>query len=179
MTTPTAFDHHHELMLFQALESGPETTQADLAAQVGVAVGTVNWYLKRWTAKGFVKIRRIGRWNWHYLLTSHGIAEKARLTASYLEVSLSLYRETRDSAKRLLGEVRAAGYGVVVILGEGELADICRLSCLELALAEADQAESERWPRMVVNGTKLSLEWPAPQADASAAGGAVSRAGAP
>ena len=33
----------HELQLLEALASDPETTQADLAARVGVAVGTVNW----------------------------------------------------------------------------------------------------------------------------------------
>ena len=53
----------HELQLLEALESSPETTQAELAAQVGVAVGTVNWQTKRWSKKGYVKVSRIGRWN--------------------------------------------------------------------------------------------------------------------
>jgi len=35
----------HELQLLEAIATTPETTQANLAAQVGVAVGTVNWYL--------------------------------------------------------------------------------------------------------------------------------------
>jgi len=46
------FDKQTELQLLEALAQEPETTQADLAAQAGVAVGTVNWYLKRWTDKG-------------------------------------------------------------------------------------------------------------------------------
>ena len=63
----------NELQLLEALEASPETTQAELAAQVGVAVGTVNWYLKRWSKKGYVKVSRMGRWNWHYLLTAEGL----------------------------------------------------------------------------------------------------------
>ncbi len=39
-------EKHHELELLEALEAQPETSQADLAVKVGVAVGTVNWYLK-------------------------------------------------------------------------------------------------------------------------------------
>ena len=46
----------NELQLLEALDGSPETTQAELAAQVGVAVGTVNWYLKRWSTKGYVKV---------------------------------------------------------------------------------------------------------------------------
>jgi hypothetical protein len=54
------FDRQTELQLLEALELEPETTQA------GVAVGMVNWYLKRWTAKGTIKVKRIGRWQWCY-----------------------------------------------------------------------------------------------------------------
>ena len=56
-----ASEKQRELELLEALEEEPETSQADLAVKVGVAVGTVNWYLKRWAAKGYVKIIRIGR----------------------------------------------------------------------------------------------------------------------
>ena len=62
------FDRYTELQLLEALEAEPETSQADLAAKVGVAVGTVNWYIKRWSAKGYIKVKRIGRWRWRYLL---------------------------------------------------------------------------------------------------------------
>src|SRR5215212_7026696 len=119
----------NELQLMEALESTPETTQADLAAQVGVAVGTVNWYLKRWSLKGYVKITRINRWKWSYLLTPDGMARKARLASEYVEASLSLYRRTRAEALRLLSEVRAAGINQVVIDGDSEIAEICRLTC--------------------------------------------------
>ena len=47
-----AFERYTKLQLLEALEADPETTQADLATRAGVAGGTVNWYLKRWSAKG-------------------------------------------------------------------------------------------------------------------------------
>jgi DNA-binding MarR family transcriptional regulator len=44
-----------ELGLLTEIERDPDITQAGLATKLGVAVGTVNWHLKRLTAKGYVK----------------------------------------------------------------------------------------------------------------------------
>jgi DNA-binding MarR family transcriptional regulator len=148
----------NELQLLEALESSPETTQADLAAQLGVAVGTVNWYLKRWSKKGYVKIRRIGRWKWSYLLTPEGISRKARLASEYVEASMSLYRRTRATARRLLGEVRAAGGNRVILLGDGEIAEIGRLTCLELGV-EIVSTGGDDIPILQVVNTQLTLLW--------------------
>jgi len=150
----------NELQLMEALASGAETTQADLAAQVGVAVGTVNWYLKRWSKKGYVKISRINRWRWSYLLTPEGIARKAYLATQYVEASLGLYRRTRAEALRLLTEARHRGYNQVVIDGEDEIAEICRLTCLEAGMATLPRHSENNLPVIKVVGTKLTLSWP-------------------
>jgi len=149
----------NELQLMEALESMPETTQADLAAQIGVAVGTVNWYLKRWSNKGYVKITRINRWKWSYLLTAEGLSRKARLASEYVEASLSLYRRTRAEARRLLTEVRAAGGNQIVIEGDSEIVEICRLTCLEMQMHKHDRTDGMT-PELRVDGTKLMLVWP-------------------
>ncbi|RIK40018.1 MAG: hypothetical protein DCC55_16365 [Chloroflexi bacterium] len=148
-----------EYELLEAIASSPVTTQADLAARVGVAVGTVNWYLKRWSRKGYIKIRRIGRWQWSYLLTPEGIARKARLAGEYIEASLSLYRRMRTEARQLLADVKAAGYNQVILAGEGEIADICRLTCLELEISVAT-AEHQQLPALCVEGVRLTVQFP-------------------
>lgn len=149
----------HELQLLEAIATTPETTQANLAAQAGVAVGTVNWYLKRWSKKGYVKIRRISRWQWSYLLTPEGIARKTRLAGEYVEASLNLYRRTRQQAKRILQEVHSAGYTQVCLIGEGEIVDICRLTCLEMGIAVVDSTPLT--PALIIEGTQISLLLPA------------------
>ena len=154
-----ASERQHKLELLEALEAEPETSQADLATQVGVAVGTVNWYLKRWAAKGYVKIKRIGRWRWHYLLTPEGMKEKARLAGEYLEASMSLYRRTRTEAKHLLQQVQEAGYDQVRLNGEGDIADIAALTSLELGMQVLRDSEDTSVPVLRVNGTTLELIW--------------------
>jgi DNA-binding MarR family transcriptional regulator len=153
------FDKQTELQLLEALAREPETTQADLAAQASVAVGTVNWYLKRWTAKGFVKVKKIGRWRWRYLLTPQGLAEKSVLAKKYVEASMRIYRGTRTEAKALLFQVREAGYESVVIDGEGDIVDICQLTCLELGL-NVVPAPAEDLPVLQVQAMSLTLAWP-------------------
>lgn len=154
-TTGSVSEYH----LLEAIEAAPNSTQAELAAQVGVAVGTVNWYLKRWSQKGYVKARRMGRWNWHYLLTSEGMARKARLAREYVDASLALYRRTREDAKRLGGDLQAGGYDAVFVADDGEIGEIFRLTCLEMhiRLLPADDGTA---PVVRVDGTKLGLWWP-------------------
>lgn len=153
------FEQQTELQLLEALEAEPETTQADLAARAGVAVGTVNWYLKRWSSKGFVVVKRINRWRWRYLLTPQGMAEKGRLATKYVEASMWIYRHSREQAKELLQQVQSAGYDEVVIDGDGDIADVCRLTCLEYGLKHSLGSDGSR-PLIIITGYELDLLWP-------------------
>lgn len=121
----------HALRLLEQIERNPDATQADLASRLGVAIGTVNWYVRRLTKKGFVKIRQVQRRRVRYLITPKGIAEKSKLAYEYVRISMHLYRATRAQARQYLDQVSAAGFDRVWIRGDGEIADICRLTCLE------------------------------------------------
>jgi DNA-binding MarR family transcriptional regulator len=159
----------NQLRILETLERQPETTQASLAAQLGVAVGTVNWYLKRLIKRGYIKTRQLERRNLRYFVTPAGLALKARLTKEYLEVSLRVYRELREAARETLAKVNREGYQVIAIEGEGsrEALEILRLTCLEQAVG-VDGAES-RMPRVRAEGTGFAVSWP----ERGANGGAV------
>jgi len=147
-------DELRELTLLEQIERDPDVTQATLATQLGVAVGTVNWHLKRLIAKGAVKVKRAERKKLRYIITPEGIALRARLTMDYIEHSLALYRKTRQRVKEYLLEVMAAGYRRVRIVGEGDVADICRLTCLEQGVSVVDE---ENVPVLQVEGHKVNL----------------------
>ncbi len=115
-----------ELTLLEQIEHNPDVTQASLATQLGVAVGTVNWHIKRLVAKGYVKVKRAERKKLRYIITPEGIALRARLTVDYIERSFGLYRRTRQRVKTHLSEIKSAGHNSVRLIGEGDLADICR-----------------------------------------------------
>ena len=147
-------DPDRELILLEQIERDPDVTQASLASQLGVAVGTVNWHLKRLIDKGYVKVKRAQRRKLRYIITPEGIALRARLTVNYIETSMRLYRRTRQRVRELLTEVQKAGYQQVSITGDGDIADICRLTCLEQGIAILDDGQL---PALEVHGTKVQL----------------------
>ena len=88
---PNDADLAHELKILEHIETNPDTTQADIATQLGVAVGTANWYVKRLLTKGCIKVTHLQRRRLRYLITPTGIAEKSRLTVEYMRRSFNLY----------------------------------------------------------------------------------------
>jgi DNA-binding MarR family transcriptional regulator len=150
----SANDPIRELSLLEQVELDPNVNQAALATQLGVAVGTVNWHLKRLIAKGYVKVQRAERKKLRYIITPEGIALRARLTVDYVERSLDVYRKTRSRVIKHLNMIRAAGFRKVRIIGEGDIADICRLSCLEQGVAIVQEMSA---PALEIKGYKVFL----------------------
>ena len=89
-------DTNRDLVILEHIEQDPDATQASLAVQLGVAVGTINWHLKRLIEKGYVKVRRVERRKLRYIITPEGIALRARLTIDYIQNSFRLYRLVRE-----------------------------------------------------------------------------------
>jgi DNA-binding MarR family transcriptional regulator len=143
-----------ELTLLENIENDPNVNQSTLAMQLGVAVGTVNWHLKRLIAKGYVKVKRAERKKLRYIITPEGIALRARLAVDYVERSFSLYRKTRQRVNEYLSEVKIAGYDRVRIIGKGDVADICRLTCLEQGIEVVTDRDV---PVLQVDGFKVFL----------------------
>src|SRR6266498_2751896 len=102
----TSIENQRELSLLEHIESDPDVTQASLATYLGVAVGTVNWHLKRLVSKGYVKVKRAERRKLRYIITPEGIALRARLTMDYVEYQFRLYHKTREHVKDQLARVR-------------------------------------------------------------------------
>ncbi|HSG25891.1 MAG TPA: winged helix-turn-helix transcriptional regulator [Anaerolineales bacterium] len=154
---PSAEDFR-DLNLLEHIEANPDITQASLADQLGVAVGTVNWHIKRLVDKGYVKVKRAQRKKLRYIITPSGIAFRARLTFRYIEWSLVLYRKTRKRVGELLDELKEAGYSQVRIQvldqGPDDIMDICRLTCLEQGI---DVVEAPNFPVLEVRGPKVNL----------------------
>jgi DNA-binding MarR family transcriptional regulator len=150
-------DTERELGLLEAIEKDPDTTQASMAARLGVAVGTVNWHIKRLIEKGYVKVKRAERRKLRYIITPEGIALRARLTVAYIENSMMLYRETRDQARALLQSAKEKGYKQVRIIGDGDIADVCRLTTIEQGMTVVEDDERVGVAVIEIQGRELKL----------------------
>jgi len=154
MEKATASDNR-DLIILDRIKKNPETTQASLAAQLGVAVGTVNWHLKRLIEKGYVKMRRIKRHKIHYIITPPGLALRARLMIDFIHSSFNLYRLVRERSLKAIDNIRTHGFASVRVVGENDVAEICRLTCMEQGI---QLTEDKNVPVLKVIGLKIFVE---------------------
>jgi DNA-binding MarR family transcriptional regulator len=155
-----AGEAQHALGLLEEIGRDPDTTQATLASRLGVAVGTVNWHLKRLIAKGYVKVKRAERRKLRYILTPEGLALRGRLTVAYVERSMALYRQAREDARHALALAREKGYRSVSVDGDGDIADVARLTCLEQGMPIEADGRDQRGAVLEVRGQKIALREP-------------------
>ena len=149
-----------ERILLEEIERDPDTTQATLAGKLGVAVGTVNWHVKRLIAKGYVKVKRAERRKLRYIITPEGISLRARLTVAYVENSMHLYRESRRQAREALQAAAQRGIHHIRIDGEGDIADVARLTCLEQGFEVVSDGQDGAIGILEIRGQKIRMSEP-------------------
>ena len=83
------------LRVLRALEENPELTQRQLAEELGISLGGVNYAVKALVERGLVKMKNFSRSDhkasYLYVLTPSGIAEKASLASALLSRKLEEY----------------------------------------------------------------------------------------
>lgn len=150
-------EHFRDMDLLSQIEQDPDISQASLAQELGVAVGTINWHLKRLVEKGYVKVKRAQRKKLRYIITPEGLALRARLTIDFVKNSFNLYRRIREEVLEILDEMKIHGYSDVMIEGDGEIGEVCRLTCLEQGITVS---VSDSAPRIIIDGLKMHLKYP-------------------
>ena len=97
------------LRVLRALEANSELSQRQLAAELGVSLGGVNYALKALVERGFVKagnFRKSGnKVAYLYMLTPQGVAEKASLATAFLGRKLEEYEVLWREIEFLKGEI--------------------------------------------------------------------------
>jgi DNA-binding MarR family transcriptional regulator len=127
-------EHENErivLDLLSSVESDGARSQRHIAAELGIALGLVNAYLKRCVKKGLVKVHDAPARRYAYYLTPQGFAEKSRLTVQYLSDSFSFFRKAKGDCARVFEEATARGFMRLLLAGKSDLAEIAILCAVE------------------------------------------------
>ena len=94
------------LRVLRLLQANPHMTQRELADELGVSLGKVNYCVRELLLKGLIKMRNFSnsrnKLSYAYLLTPSGVTAKARLTAEYLRIKVDEYA----SLKREIAQLR-------------------------------------------------------------------------
>ena len=127
-------ESQRDLKVLEAIAREQRVTQRTLAANLGVALGLANLYVKRLVRKGYIKCVNVQPNRVRYLITPQGIAEKTRLTFEFMEYSLRLFREVRGELRSVLQPLEGTPHTRVAIYGTGEAAELAYLSIKEAGL---------------------------------------------
>jgi DNA-binding MarR family transcriptional regulator len=125
----------HEYRLLDEIAQDPMVTQAGLSARMGIAVGSVNWYVKRLIQRGWIKVSHLDRTRLKYDLTSKGMRVFTRRAVLYARDSLKVYKDLRNKALELVGDLKHQGITEVHLMSDDEMMDILRLTCIENGIA--------------------------------------------
>jgi EPS-associated MarR family transcriptional regulator len=95
--------------LMRVLEANPAMSQRELARELGVSLGRVNYCLRALISKGLIKAKNFSKSHnkaaYGYLLTPIGLEQKASLTVSFLKAKTREYEALRLEIERLRREV--------------------------------------------------------------------------
>lgn len=138
----------HEYALLDEIAQDSMVTQANLSDRLGIAVGSVNWYIKRLITRGWVKVSHLDRTRLKYDLTAEGMAVFTQRAMLYARDSLKVYSNYRKKAKMLVAELKQKEISQVYIEGDDDVVDILRLTCIEDGIFVLDSP----------NGVKLKVD---------------------
>jgi len=124
----------HEYALLNEIAQDSLVTQASLSSRLGIAVGSVNWYIKRLVHRGWVKVSHLDRTRLKYDLTPEGMAVFTQRALSYARDSLKTYSDFRIKAKKVVNELVQRGIKQAYLEGDDALIDILRLTCIEAGI---------------------------------------------
>lgn len=101
--------------LLSLLESNPRLSQREVARELGVSIGKVNYCLKALVQKGWIKAINFknskNKIAYRYLLTPRGIDEKAGVTLRFLQRKIEEYDALRAEIERIRREAGSHNQG--------------------------------------------------------------------
>lgn len=95
--------------LLRSIERNPELTQRQIAKELGLSLGKVNYCVKALLDKGWIKAGNFKKSSnkkaYAYILTPQGIEEKGSVTVRFLKRKLQEYEDIQNAIEQLQSEV--------------------------------------------------------------------------
>jgi len=93
------------LNILSQIRKKPKSSQRDLAKELGLSLGKINYCIKALKNKGLIKINNFRKNNnklsYLYILTPKGIAHKTNLTLKFMKLKI---KEYDDLSRELIKE---------------------------------------------------------------------------
>ena len=97
-------DNQDHFNVLRKIQQKPESSQRELAEDLGFSLGKLNYCLKALKVKGLVKIKNFeknpNKINYIYVLTPKGIIEKTNLTLNFMKRKMNEYDELKKEMRK-------------------------------------------------------------------------------
>ena len=95
--------NHDHFNVLRKIKNNPDSSQRQLAGELGFSLGKLNYCLKALQNKGLVKIKNFrknpNKLNYFYVLTPKGLATKTQLTLNFMKRKMREYDELKKELK--------------------------------------------------------------------------------
>ena len=96
-------DNQDHFNVLRKIQQKPESSQRELAEDLGFSLGKLNYCLKALKVKGLVKIKNFkknpNKLNYIYILTPKGVSKKTKLTLNFMKRKMKEYDELKREVK--------------------------------------------------------------------------------
>ena len=97
-------DNQDHFNVLRKINSKSNSTQRELAEELGFSLGKLNYCLKALKMKGLIKMKNFeknpNKINYIYVLTPKGIAEKTKLTINFMKRKMKEYDELKRELEK-------------------------------------------------------------------------------
>lgn len=98
-----------KLRVMRVIGENPTATQREIAQELNVSLGGVNYCLKALVDRGLVKLNNFAKserkMGYAYILTPEGVSEKAKITVRFLKRKMAEYELLQQEIEQLKSEV--------------------------------------------------------------------------
>lgn len=93
------------LNILRKLQNNPNSTQREIAKDLGLSLGKLNYCLRSLRQKGYIKFKNFkknkNKINYIYILTPKGIETRLKLTIKFMKRKFIEYDELKKEIKKL------------------------------------------------------------------------------
>jgi len=89
--------------ILRKIHKDPEASQRELAKELGLSIGKLNYCLRALKEKGLIKIQNFSKspkkTKYLYYLTPKGVLEKTKVTVNFMKRKMKEYEELKKELK--------------------------------------------------------------------------------
>lgn len=91
--------------VLRKIKSKPNSSQRELASELGFSLGKLNYCLKSLKDKGLIKIKNFqknpNKLKYVYMLTPKGVTQKTNLTLNFMQRKMKEYDELKSEIEKV------------------------------------------------------------------------------